>query len=253
MKLLIVCLFVMSATVLADFDVSRNKLHSDTFKNYEKEAYPSNVTVNVAFYYVCGSVDHDTDILSSRALERLTWVDSRLAWKPESYNGIKKQVVSKENIWTPLFKFINSFPLSENIDEVSVEVYWNGTVVWWIPVSLSSPCNHIDDDLYSCPMKFEMWSHTADEVHFALHPDGLDLDHYLKTCPYVVTSSSMRTGVSVYKCCPDAYSYFSVSLKLKSRHHADGKSDNDEKSTAGKKSRSEKFYSKKEPCFWPHC
>jgi hypothetical protein len=255
-SLVLCALLLTAATVRADAVADASKLLRDATRNYEKDIYPNNPTLRIGMFYICGSVDEDSHVLTSRVWERITWDDSRLAWKPDNYGGITRRIVPADSIWTPLFKLVNSFPHSEDRDHVTAEVFANGTVAWWVPATLTTLCreHHDDDDTYFCRLRYEMWSQNVDEVTFTQDDAGLGLSNYLRTCPYVVTHSSVKISNKLYSCCSDPYPTYTINLTMKKRRkdHDDDKEEEEEE--AKKKSRRwDKYSTGKKACFWPYC
>jgi len=150
----------------------------------------------------------------------------------------------------------NAFSRQLVRDDVTVENFPDGTVLWVPPAMATTLCNHTDDgDIYECSLRYEMWSHNSDELKFELFAGGFDTIYYMKDCPYVVTQWTVRTGSYSYNCCRYPYDSFSVIMKLRRRRVGDDvvvasvreellwPSDAIEKLPVRKEKK----------CFWPHC
>jgi hypothetical protein len=243
-----VVLLVAVAQVSAGGAAQVAKLIRDLNKDYEKIAYPDNMTLEVGMTIVCAYMDEEHGRLSSRVIERYHWVDHRLRWDPKAYGGVEKVSVPDKYIWTPDVHLQNAI-MHEDREEVNAVVLANGNVYWIPPVNYKTRCTHHDDhdDAYHCQFKLGSWTYDANSIPLELFLSGLDTKMYLDSCPYTVDNTKAVIKNTKYDCCPNPYATLNVEFDLHKKKEDKHDDDDDDEHHHGYKPRFSK------DCEWPHC
>lgn len=87
---------------------------------------------------------------------KISWMDERIAWDPDDYNGIRQVFIQKQKLWVPEMYCISS--LAQNtglgLDNFMVKFSSNGLAIWDVQSIFWSTCNiqitHYPVDAQSC-------------------------------------------------------------------------------------------------------
>ena len=170
---------------------SDDKLRSDLLANYDRGSFPFqaiwNTTTNngtrtglpievgINFHRVF-AVDIINSVAELTVWFRQQWVDPRLAWNPDDYNGtttvwfyVADGVGSGETseIWTPDIELWNMADSIKNtLTDTYASVSSDGRVFWSRPGKLKPACKFqgLDSfpfDSLSCTMEFGSWSYSG--------------------------------------------------------------------------------------------
>ena len=171
-----------------------DKLRNDLLQNYDRGSYPWKyawaqgnetnsgilrtglpIEVGINFHRVF-SIDIINSVADLIVWFRLRWVDPRLAWEPQDFNGttttwfwIGDGIGSSEasEIWTPDLELWNmASSLKETLTDSYAAVSSDGTVFWSRPGHLRPACKFsgLDSfpfDALSCTMEFGSWSYSG--------------------------------------------------------------------------------------------
>jgi len=251
--ILLLVLAVTATQVRCDAK-NKEKLLAD-HKDYVKVVEPDDVHVQLGMNYICAQYDHDTHKLTSRVVERYTWNDSRLAWKPASYGGVEKIYLPEDKIWTPDIHLFDAVGKSEERDPVNVVILSTGTVYWIVPATYRTLCtpSHDDKDDHEahCLLKLGPWVYDAESVHLELFSGGFDTKFAIKGCPYEPIHPHVIIKTKKYDCCPKPYQTLEVSFDLHKKDH--DHEEEEEETGTHKKTKWEKYLERNRPCSWPYC
>lgn len=132
---------------------------------------------------------HDLDVAESTAdlviWVRISWVDPRLAWDPNDFNGLKNCWFyvtdgigggEVSEIWTPdIYLWNQEETMANSLANTYATVSSDGSVYWSRPGRLKSTCKYLGlenfpfDDL-SCALEFGSWAHSG----LYIRPSKLD-------------------------------------------------------------------------------
>jgi hypothetical protein len=152
---------------------------------------------------LCATINKVTLGLTSRVLEKFTWVDTRLKWEPKDYENIQMIRYPANMIWRPDLKLYNTHKDAEERDEVNVVIYNNGTVLWVPMTTYSTNCLPNGRSTFICQLKIGSWAYDMKVIKMTMEGEGLDKASYLDTCPHAITDIKAKVEDRVYPCCPD--------------------------------------------------
>ena len=202
LRLAIVVLVGLVATTMA-MSVEE-KLVATITKDYNKGVNPTGTTpLQFSMSYMCATMDKYTLGLTSRVMEKFTWVDKRLTWNPTDYENMKMIRYPANMIWTPDLKLYNTHKNSEERDEVNVVIYNNGTVMWVPMTTYRTNCLPNGRNTFMCQIKIGSWTYDAKLIKMTMEGEGLDKTNYLDTCPHAITDIKAKVMDRTYPCCPD--------------------------------------------------
>lgn len=200
----------------------RQRLLSDLMKNYQRAIDPDSTPLKMALSYMCADLNKETHELTSKLLEKFTWKDNRLTWRPENYGDTKQIRVPASLIWTPDVKLYTTQNKGETRDDVNVVVMSDGTVLW-IPLVIykthcTPPSSHEGGNQEAtCKIRVGSWTYDAHQLDLQLDGEGFDTAMYLDTCPYTIHDAKVKVESKVYPCCPEPYANMDVEFKVQPR------------------------------------
>ncbi|XP_033971989.1 neuronal acetylcholine receptor subunit beta-4 isoform X3 [Trematomus bernacchii] len=129
------------------------------------------------------SVNEREQIMTTNVWLTQHWVDYRLSWDPEKYEGIKKLRIPSRHIWLPDIVLYNN---ADGTYEVTVFtnaiVFSNGTINWLPPAIYKSACKievkHFPFDLQNCTLKFRSWTYDHTEIDLILKSEMASMDDF---------------------------------------------------------------------------
>jgi hypothetical protein len=214
---------LLSAVLLvtwASAMTTKEKLAGDLLRGYMKEIDPGNTPLKMGLSYMCADLDPETRVMTSKLMEKYTWIDTRLTWYPADYEGIELFRLPAKKIWTPDVKLYNTEYETEARDEVNTVIYSNGSVLWMPLVRYKTPCtlSQTEEDKSAlCKIQLGSWTYDANNLDLQLQDTGFDTFMYLDTCPYVISDATVRVDKQIYPCCPEPYASLHASFKLSPR------------------------------------
>lgn len=115
---------------------------------------------------------------------KISWMDERIAWDPDDYNGIRQVFIQKQKLWVPEMYCISS--LAQNtglgLDNFMVKFSSNGLAIWDVQSIFWSTCNiqitHYPVDAQSCLFKFFPNGYSSDEIRINIIDSEVIGDNY---------------------------------------------------------------------------
>uniref|UniRef100_H2ZA08 Uncharacterized protein n=1 Tax=Ciona savignyi TaxID=51511 RepID=H2ZA08_CIOSA len=158
------------------------------------------------------------------------WIDPRLTWNPDDYQGVKYMYLPVTNIWLPEFVLYNNadgdFAVSQT---VKAKVDYKGTVEWKPPAIFKTFCEimvtQFPFDTQNCTMKIGAWSHGQDLLdmvnsdwdvknHICELPE---MKMYEKSGEWLVLKTGCWKHYINYNCCTEPYVDMTYYLILQRR------------------------------------
>ncbi|XP_078000484.1 neuronal acetylcholine receptor subunit beta-3-like [Glandiceps talaboti] len=190
------------------------KLHEELFANYSKAARPvvnSNESVAVFLYLTINQlidVDEKYQIITTRVWLHQEWNDTRLQWNPEDYDGLRKIVISMDQIWTPDTALLNSadndfdgFPRMY-IPSLTAEIGYRGRIIQSIPGILRTPCTmditYFPVDTQSCQIRFGLWMYVNRQVQLILRRKDVPKENFVRNSEWDIIGTRGRSRVSSF-------------------------------------------------------
>jgi len=127
-----ICLVVLAICAVSQATSSSAKetLTRDLLRDYLKEVDPGKITLTAGVAYVCAHLNKETNVLTSKVLEKYGWSDPRLRWLPAEHGGITHLRLPASLVWTPDFKLYNAMEEKESRTDVHVVISSDGAVIW---------------------------------------------------------------------------------------------------------------------------
>uniref|UniRef100_H2ZA04 Uncharacterized protein n=1 Tax=Ciona savignyi TaxID=51511 RepID=H2ZA04_CIOSA len=152
---------------------SRYELSYDLSVGYDNKVRPSdsyNKSVKVVFKLFFNQlldVNEVNQKMETKFWVYHKWIDPRLTWNPDNYEGLEYMYLPITNIWLPEFVLYNNadgdFAVSQS---VKAKVDYKGTVEWKPPAIFKTFCEimvaQFPFDTQNCTMKIGPWSHGQD-------------------------------------------------------------------------------------------
>lgn len=197
-------------------------LYEDLFTDYNRLILPvskNKTKVTVTLGLKLGQIldlNLKQQILSTNVWVEQTWLDNRLEWNPDNYQGIDMIHVPAENIWIPDIVLFNNADGNYELTLVAkARVYSNGTVVWKPPTMFRSTCEidveYFPFDIQTCYLRFGSWTYAGDEMelrHVANERKvniGIDLSQFYKNVEWDIIDVPAYYNEVHYVCCQEPY------------------------------------------------
>ncbi|CAG0922569.1 unnamed protein product, partial [Notodromas monacha] len=151
-----------------------------------------------------------------------SWLDSRLSWNPDDYDGLKHIRLPGDQVWRPDIQLYNddgkqgaASAINANHDDpVNAVVTSDGRVLYVPVVLLSAICMSMDFtnwpyDVHSCSLKFGSWTFDGYSLDLEVSELNQDTTTGLK---YLDTPANWKLRMdrgerlsTTYACCPEPY------------------------------------------------
>ncbi|CAI4232574.1 unnamed protein product [Auanema sp. JU1783] len=235
MKKIIIFLFI-SLIPIAYLSKAENQLYRDILSNYSKLVRPVrnashalNVEMKVFLQQIMG-LDGKNQIIELNAWLKFIWMDYRMTWDPNRYEGITSiRFAGGENqIWRPDILLYNS--ASEEFDSTfkSNEVVYNTGEINWVPpgifrASCKMDITYFPFDRQTCYLKFGSWTYHGNALDLHISQDvenkmtGMDLSTYTPSGEWDLISAPGEREVTYTACCPEPYSTVTFYMILRRR------------------------------------
>ncbi|KAJ8273518.1 hypothetical protein GJAV_G00102520 [Gymnothorax javanicus] len=129
------------------------------------------------------SVHEREQIMTTNVWLTQEWVDYRLSWVPEQFDGMMKVRLPSKHIWLPDVVLYNN---ADGMYEVSfysnAVVSYDGSVFWLPPAIYKSACKievkHFPFDQQNCTLRFRSWTYDRTEIDLVLKTDVASMDDF---------------------------------------------------------------------------
>ncbi|XP_042231012.1 neuronal acetylcholine receptor subunit alpha-6-like isoform X2 [Homarus americanus] len=210
--------------------MAEQNLRHKLLENYDKTSLPAMKTT-VKFRMTIKHFDmiEDEQALRLDAWMVNEWVDHRLQWDPELYEGLEKLSFPHQILWKPDLDIYNSARIGESLSfgDTLLIVFSNGRVLFVPPVQLHFTCamdlTYWPHDTHNCTLTIGSWVHDGHTIdpqimdekpEFDIPVDLTESGKNLTRGSWDVKGSNMTRKVSKYDCCPELYITLIISLKL---------------------------------------
>ncbi|XP_050401430.1 neuronal acetylcholine receptor subunit alpha-6 [Patella vulgata] len=180
------CSLASDTSVLPD----EQRLSRKLFYNYDTSVRPvfnSSHSVIVTFNYNLIQVmdmDEKNQVLTLNAWLEWQWIDERMTWNPQDFNGLEVFRVPASKLWLPdILLYNNADDYTSGFMKCNVMILSNGLVLWSPPARLRSSC-HIDItyfpfDSQVCSQKFGSWTYDKAQVDLRNKSNVLEVSNYI--------------------------------------------------------------------------
>ncbi|XP_029472513.1 acetylcholine receptor subunit gamma isoform X2 [Rhinatrema bivittatum] len=146
--------------------------YNSTTRPAEKEGDSITISVKLTLTNLI-SLNEREEALTSNVWIDMKWLDYRLTWNPEDYEGIDLMVIPSKMVWLP------DVVLENNIDgQFEIALYTNlllsanGCIHWVPPAIYRSSCSvvvtYFPFDWQNCTMVFRSRTYSANEIELLL-------------------------------------------------------------------------------------
>nr|XP_034992889.1 acetylcholine receptor subunit beta [Zootoca vivipara] len=176
-------LWSLSALVVSCSEVE-GRLVAKLSQNYSKTVLPVRsvddrvpVRIGMSLSQLISLAEKDEELTTKVYLD-LTWIDYRLVWDPDDYDGITSIRLFSDDVWLPNIVLMNNNDGNFDIAlSINVQVNSNGVVRWQPPAIYKSSCSiqvtYFPFDWQNCTMVFRSNTYDTSEITL-LHPLGED-------------------------------------------------------------------------------
>ncbi|KAG7473439.1 hypothetical protein MATL_G00095930 [Megalops atlanticus] len=189
---------------LSSYAKTEDKLFKHLFSHYQKWVRPVehlNGTVQVKFGLAISQlvdVDEKNQLMTTNVWMKQEWVDMKLRWNPDDYQGITSIRVPSDSIWTPdIVLYDNADGRFEGTVTKAV-VKYDGTISWTPPANYKSACTidvtFFPFDLQNCSMKFGSWTYDGSQVDILLEDYHVDKRDYFDNGEWEIVTATGNRG-----------------------------------------------------------
>lgn len=200
------------------------KLLNDVFQYGHRNAnpIPTGESVSIGVSYLCGRLDENEHVLTSRIYGRVSWTDPRLTWDSSEYNGITEVRVDPWSIWTPDLTLYNAVESVTSYDwwGINAVVSNNGTVWYYPPSTLKTACRpNKTGKSHQCVLKTGSWTYDSSLLTLKMIGEGITTDSYIEDCPYTISNPRASIKSNTYEGYPNPYQHFEVTFTIQPNNY----------------------------------
>jgi hypothetical protein len=180
-------------------------------KDYEDDARPSTRPIDIVEVEAAMTLVQFRDIDEIKGTVEMAlwldtfWNDSRLAWDPTKYGGLKKTTIPSKEIWTvDTVMYTGKGALVHHMgadENILARLRSTGEIVYTYPVNKVIPCVHQDlKGELSCSFEFESFMMPSDIMKWKVRTNTIDTSLLgLELDPrYKIVDTSMRVVKNAY-------------------------------------------------------
>jgi hypothetical protein len=201
----------------------RSKLMRDILTKYNKGVNPDDVKLEFGVNLIDFRVRPDNNAIESSVWLRYSWIDSRLAWKPEDYGGVEVLRIDSNALWIPDVTLYNSADTVNRVNcwDTNTVVFPTGKVIFVPPCKMVSFCEFsLRKQPYGnqeCYMKFGSWTFDGNvlDLQFYNGTEAIDLSQLHNSSGFEVVSTTAERSVKYYPCCPDPYPDLTFNMTIR--------------------------------------
>nr|KAG5703106.1 hypothetical protein BaRGS_012168 [Batillaria attramentaria] len=167
-------------------------------------------------------LDEKNQVLTTNVWLDHEWVDEKMRWDPEEFNGLKVLRIPCKHIWKPDIVLYNSVEdYTEGYMQALAMVSHDGNVFWPPIVKFHSTCQiditffPFDDQV--CTMKLGSWAYDGFQVDVVNRSSGVDLSNYVTNGEWHLLKVTAERNVVYYPCCPEPFPDVKFRLYLRRR------------------------------------
>ncbi|XP_071944532.1 neuronal acetylcholine receptor subunit alpha-6-like [Antedon mediterranea] len=204
---------------------SQEKLYIKLMTNYNQLVRPvvnNNDTLTVYFGLQLSQlvdIDEKNQIMITSVWVKERWVDNKLSWDPDKFEGIRQIHLPIDSLWKPDIVLYNT---AEGYYDVQVSnfatINYDGTVEWSPPAIFRSSCS-IDIEFFPfdeqlCILKFGSWTYSGDVIDLVAMSDRLEQREYRPNGEWNIVESKVVKNALKYPCCVEIYLDLTFNLIL---------------------------------------
>ncbi|XP_074659528.1 neuronal acetylcholine receptor subunit alpha-10-like [Tubulanus polymorphus] len=198
---------------MATADEHEYRLVQTLLRNYDKRLRPSinyslplNVSYGVALSQII-DVDEKNQIITTNCWINQQWLDPKLTWSPDKYNGIKDILIPYTDVWKPDIILYNNANTESMKSAVSTNMIVNylGNVTWLSMVIFKSSCSidvrYFPFDEQNCTMDFASWTYDGEHINLIQVGEKGDTSSYMQNTEWDLRAFHVRSMLVTFSCC----------------------------------------------------
>ncbi|XP_059802091.1 neuronal acetylcholine receptor subunit beta-4-like [Hypanus sabinus] len=147
------------------------------------------------------NVNEREQVMTTNVWLKQEWVDYRLRWNPDEFEGISKLRINSKLIWLPDIVLYNNADGTYEISLYTNAIIWsNGSIYWLPPAIYKSACKievkHFPFDQQNCTMKFRSWTYDHTEIDLITKTDSASMDDFTPSGEWDIVSLPGRRNTN---------------------------------------------------------
>ncbi|XP_072881650.1 neuronal acetylcholine receptor subunit beta-4-like [Hemitrygon akajei] len=147
------------------------------------------------------NVNEREQVMTTNVWLKQEWVDYRLRWNPDEFEGISKLRINSKLIWLPDIVLYNNADGTYEISLYTNAIIWsNGSIYWLPPAIYKSACKievkHFPFDQQNCTMKFRSWTYDHTEIDLIAKTDSASMDDFTPSGEWDIVSLPGRRNTN---------------------------------------------------------
>ncbi|XP_071794373.1 neuronal acetylcholine receptor subunit alpha-3-like [Asterias amurensis] len=206
---------------------AEERLFNDLFNGYNRLIRPvenNTERLSVEFGLTMSQlidVDEKNQIMTTNVWLKQQWVDYKLSWNPDKYDGIKILRVPASMIWLPDIVLYNNADGKYEVTLMTKALVYDSGIIYWLPPAIYKSSCKIDVqyfpfDQQECIMKFGSW--TYDGLLIDLMPLGgpdVDLEDYWQSGEWYIIGTPGTKHTVKYPCCDEIYTDITFNMIIR--------------------------------------
>ena len=182
--------------------IKHAELMLNLLANYTPETRPgldSNgpVVVNISYNVVAlTEINGVKGYIATVAVFDVAWIDERMTWKPEDYEGISTICIISTNVWVPKLLTTNPTDRVYTLDEVPIAVRYfsTGVAYWRTGAVMKTICSFqiqtYPFDVHVCSITMTSWGTFISEVVLNAPINTISKAFYSENAEWALTETS---------------------------------------------------------------
>ncbi|XP_062926719.1 neuronal acetylcholine receptor subunit beta-4-like [Mobula hypostoma] len=147
------------------------------------------------------NVNEREQVMTTNVWLKQEWVDYRLRWNPEEFEGISKLRINSKLIWLPDIVLYNNADGTYEISLYTNAIIWNNGSIYWLPPAIyKSACKievkHFPFDQQNCTMKFRSWTYDHTEIDLVPKTASASMDDFTASGEWDIVSLPGRRNTN---------------------------------------------------------
>ena len=158
--------------------------------------------VNISFYLrALTELNEVNGYMSTAGVFEVSWIDDRITWDPEDYEGISYISFSSKKVWIPKLIITNPADRIYTFHEFDSDVWYTyeGEAFWWSSSVMKTLCNiaipAYPFDVHSCYIEVAPLARLS-ELHLNLPYDTVDTELYIYNVEWAITDTFCSVEVN---------------------------------------------------------
>ncbi|XP_001641798.2 neuronal acetylcholine receptor subunit alpha-7 isoform X2 [Nematostella vectensis] len=217
-------------------DSPQQRLISDLFKNYDRDAKPmvrgnsSSVMVTFAAKLIrIIAVKERENTFRTQWWMQQRWTNPDLSWNASEYGGVSQIYVSPKRPWTPDILLYNSAEEDDRLGggtekyKTQIEIRSNGYNSWLSPAMFKSTCDvntrYFPFDDQHCTLEFGSWAFDASQLDLQIDDGETGSQKFEKNTEWLLIKFEAKRKSVKYTCCPYPFPSVVLHVHIRRRYY----------------------------------